>query len=444
MSTFLFATIPVAAHTSNPLPIAARLVERGHNVLWYVGSAYHDRIAAVGAQPLPYVDAADFGGHDIFEYFPQFTGLSPLKTISRAFADVFVGEAPARVRDLRRILAEHSVDAMLSDGLMYGVGMAGELEGVPWATFGDGPLPFEEPDTPPFGPGLLPMRGPVGRLRNRLLSVVAARVVFRDAQRVYDRARADLGLPRDSRAVAGATGWPYLHLQASTPAFEYPHRNLPGHVHWVGALRPDAPKDWVPPVWWGEVTGSTRPVVHLTQGSLRPDLTELIIPSLQALADEEVLVVVTTGGASADQVEAAYGGPLPTNARVTKFIPYDTLLAHTALFLTNGGYSGVTLALAHGVPIVQAGTTEEKAEIAARIEWTGVGLRLGPIKPRPDAVREAVRRVLTEPSFRAAAENVHAEMADHDAGVEAAVLMERLAAIRRPVPRDTSLADFAA
>ncbi len=55
----------------------------------------------------------------------------------------------------------------------------------------------------------------------------------------------------------------------------------------------------------------------------------------------------------------------PANVRAAEFLPYAELFARTDVFVTNGGYTGVTLALAHGVPIVQAGTTEEKAEIAA-------------------------------------------------------------------------------
>ena len=70
MARFLFASIPVPAHTSNPLPIAARLVERGHDVVWYAGAAFHDRIAATGARPVPYREALDFGG-DLLDHFPQ-------------------------------------------------------------------------------------------------------------------------------------------------------------------------------------------------------------------------------------------------------------------------------------------------------------------------------------------------------------------------------------
>lgn len=437
MARFLFASIPVPAHTTNPMPFAARLLERGHEVYWYAGRVFHERIAALGAIPVPYAAATDFGGREIDEAFPEFAGRGGPRVIGEAFAKVFVGEAARRVADLRPVLDEHRIDAMLQDGLMYGVGMLGELTGVPHATFGDGPLPYLEPDTPPFGPGLPPMRGPVGRLRNRVVAAAARRFLFRDAQRVYDRTRAELGLPPGG-PVLDAVASPLLHLQGCTPAFEYPRRAVPPTVHWVGALRPDPPRDWTPPAWWPEVTAGDRPVVHVTQGSIRPDMTELVVPAVRGLAEAAVLVVVTTGGPSAADVEAAYGGPLPANVRVTPFVPYDLLLGHADVFVTNGGYTGVTLALAHGVPIVQAGTTEEKSEIAARIRWTGVGVKLGTTRPAPAAVARGVRRVLSQPSFRAAAGRVRAEMAPHDAGLEGAVLLERLATTRAPVTAPAS------
>ena len=435
MSTFLFASIPVPAHTTNPMPIAARLVQRGHRVLWYSGAAYHRQLATTGAQPLPYVRAEDFGGRDLTEHWPQYQGLPPIKVLRKVFAEVFVGHAADRVADLRQILAENDVDAMLCDGLMVGVGLAGELDRVPWATFGDGPLPYEEPDTPPFGPGLQPMRGPIGRLRNAAVRKVARTFIFADANRVYRNTRADLGLPATDRFVLAEMTSPYLHLQGCTPGFEYPLAALPGHFHWVGALRPDPPVDWTPPPWWAEITDAQRPVVVVSQGSIRPDLTELVVPTVTALAGQDVLVVVTTGQGDPDRLGEHFPDGLPANVRVVRFIPYDLLLEHTDVFVTNGGYTGVTLALAHGVPLVQAGTTEEKAEIAARIRWSGVGVAIGTTRPSADAVRRGVLDVLEPNEFRAAASRVQAEMAAHDAGEEGAALLERLAATRRPVLR---------
>ena len=428
MSTFLFASTPVPAHTTNPIPFAQRLIERGHTVLWYAGRVFHEQLAATGAVPLALEAAEDFGGVDFEKHFPQFAGLTGVSAIKTAFADVFVGQALPRVADLRRIVAQYDVDAMLCDELMYGVGLTSELTGIPWATFGDGPLPYFEPDTPPFGPALSPMRGPVGRLRNRAVGWIGRNVLFAEAQRRYDDARAGLGLPAARRPVLEESVSPYLHLHGAVPSFDYPREQLPSHMHWVGALRPDPPTDWPRPEWWSEVVHATKPVVLVSQGSIRPDLTELVEPTVRALADAGVLVVVTTGRADPLDLERAYVDPLPANLRVAKFVPYDQLLPHVSCFVTNGGYTGVTLALHHGVPLVQAGTTEEKAEIGARIAWTGVGVRLGTTRPSATALRQVVDLVLSEDKYAAAARRVQAEMAEHDAGREGADLLERLPA----------------
>ncbi|GAA4412809.1 glycosyltransferase [Fodinibacter luteus] len=438
MSRFLFATVPVPAHTRFPLPVAARLVERGHEVLWFASRRFHDDVARVGATPLPFRTTRDFDGARLLDEFPQLAGLRGPRAIGRAYADVFVGEAPRRVADLRAVLDETPVDALVSDALSYGVGLLGEALGVPSATFGDGPLVRAHGPTPAFGPGLRPLRGPLlapaSRLRNHAVRTASRRWVFAEAQERHDRLRRELGLARDGRDVLEASVSPLLHLQACGPSFEYPVPDLSPTVHWIGALRPDPPR-WVPPAWWDEVRTSSRPVVHVTQGSIRHDMTELVVPALRALADEDVLVVVTTGGVSPTRLEAALGGPVPANARVCEFVPYDLLLPHADVCLTNGGYTGVTTALHHGVPLVQAGSTEEKAEIGARIRWSGVGVRIRATRPHPRRLRAAVRRVLRDPAFAAAAAGMGRELRAHDAAHEAADLLERLAGTGGPVTR---------
>ena len=44
--------------------------------------------------------------------------------------------------------------------------------------------------------------------------------------------------------------------------------------------------------------------------------------------------------------------------------------------VTNGGYGAVQRALTTGVPLVVAGDTEDKPEVAARVEWFGAGVNL--------------------------------------------------------------------
>jgi UDP:flavonoid glycosyltransferase YjiC (YdhE family) len=122
---------------------------------------------------------------------------------------------------------------------------------------------------------------------------------------------------------------------------------------------------------------------------------------------------------------------------VEQFVPFASLLPKTSVMVTNGGYGGVQFALANGVPLVVAGTTEEKPEIAARVEWAGAGLRIRTKTPTPEQMRVAVRRVLDESAYRSGAQRVARDYARHDAPTEAAALLELLAATGRPVTRDS-------
>jgi UDP:flavonoid glycosyltransferase YjiC (YdhE family) len=138
---------------------------------------------------------------------------------------------------------------------------------------------------------------------------------------------------------------------------------------------------------------------------------------------EDVLVVVTTGG----RPPSAVPGPLPGNARIEPFIPYDRLLPKVDVMVTNGGYGGVQYALSHGMPLVVAGEGEDKPDIAARVAWSGAGINLRTGRPSPGRVRGAVRRALNEPSFRERARALQGEMAGYDAVNAVADTLERVA-----------------
>jgi hypothetical protein len=131
-------------------------------------------------------------------------------------------------------------------------------------------------------------------------------------------------------------------------------------------------------------------------------------------------------------------GALPANVRVANYVPHRLLLPHVAAMVTNAGYNGVLTALAHGVPLVCAGRTEDKADVSARVAWSGAGLDLGTDLPSTAQVGAAVRRVLTEPSFRANAARIAADFAGHDGPAEAVDLLERLAGEHALIPRGST------
>src|SRR6202035_5618305 len=57
--------------------------------------------------------------------------------------------------------------------------------------------------------------------------------------------------------------------------------------------------------------------------------------------------------------------------------------------VTNGGYDSVNQAMSFGIPLVAARTTEDKADVNARVAWSGVGVDLATNEPTPAALREA-------------------------------------------------------
>ena len=133
----------------------------------------------------------------------------------------------------------------------------------------------------------------------------------------------------------------------------------------------------VPP-WWSELDAD-RPVVHVTQGTIdNADLGRLLEPTIEALDGEDVIVVATTGGRDASQLKVA----LPLNTYVAEYIPHDLLLSKVNVMVTNGGYGAVQRALSAGVPLVVAGNTEDKPEVAARVAWSARASIYAPARRR--------------------------------------------------------------
>ena len=246
-----------------------------------------------------------------------------------------------------------------------------------------------------------------------------------------NQVRAELELPPSQTSFFNIIS-PFLHLVGSVPEFEYPRRDLPDRVHFVGPLLGNIATEFTPPDWWEELQGDL-PVVHVTQGTITTDPERLIVPTLQALASENVLVVATIFDRS---LESILPDGIPTNARIASFIPHPQLLPHVDVMITNGGFNGVQMALAHGVPVIGAGKSEDKPEICARIDWLGAGIDLKTDKPTPEQIRSAVAKILADRSYQHRAQDLQRTISEYDAPSIAATLLEQLAITQQPVSRN--------
>ena len=225
------------------------------------------------------------------------------------------------------------------------------------------------------------------------------------------------------------------YMQLSVPRFEFP-RQIPPSVHFVGTP-PIIPGQAPLPPWAHELDGS-RKVVLVTQGTVANHNFELLIaPTLAALANEpDVLVVATAGGRAVEAIP----GAVPSNARLASYLPFEWLLPRVDVLVTNGGYGSVNQAMSFGIPLVTAGMTEDKADVNARVAWSGVGLNLATNEPTQEALRAAVRTVLDRPAYRLRASQMANEFASIDTRSEILSIISQVVADQKAALRAGAMA----
>ena len=411
---FVLCTTPAQGHTAPLLALARRLVADGHDVVFFTTAHYRDKVAATGARFVPF--GSGYDAHDLMVANPEREASSKrgIRGVKDDLRRIFVGPLPGQFADLRRILDGFPADAVVVDTMFLGalplaLGPRAARPGL--ACVGVMPLASGSRDTAPFGAALQPGRDPARRVRNVVMNWATEHLLLRDIQRLAQRCLAETGAPPFVGYLIDLTPKVVdVYLQACVAGFEYPRSDLAATVRFVGPILAPPPAVFERPPWWDELV-SGRPVVHVTQGTLdNADLDRLLRPTIEALAGDDVLVVATTGGPDPEPLR----GGLPGNVRLERFIPHDVLLPHVDAMVTNGGYGGVQQALAHGVPLVVAGDSEDKPEVAARVHWSGTGIDLHTGKPSPARIARAARRVLARPGYRQRARELQAEIAASD------------------------------
>jgi MGT family glycosyltransferase len=414
-------SIPAHGHITPLLSVAEKFVKRGDDVRFITGTFFADKVAATGATFVPLATEADFD-LDLLATFPERAKLKGVKAAAFDLENVFVRPAKAQYETLTAALAAERADVVLAEPLFLG---AAFLLGHPpaerpaIAMCSVVPLPIYSRDTAPFGMGLAPSRI-LNRERNAALAVLNRRMMRRPYQILDDLHRQVHG----NDMPGGLLHWGRRAdalVQFSVPSFEYPLSDAPSNLYFAGPLSATGSQAPLPD-WWNDLDGS-RPVVHVSQGTVaNTDYSQAIAPTLRALADEDVLVLVATGGRSLDTLPA-----LPPNARAATFLPYDELLPRTSVYVTNAGYGGVQYALRYGVPVVATGGKEDKPEVGARVAWSGVGRRIRSEHPSPRALRRDILAVLSDPCYRQASCRIAAEMAAAPGFAGLAGIVDRLA-----------------
>jgi len=427
MARVIICASPIYGHVSPMRTIAADLVQRGHQVTVLTGTAFREMVEQTGAAFAPLTGRADYdlsildsSERDALEPGPA--------QFEWDLRNVFIASLADQHRALQLLLAEPDSESaiVLSEIMFLGATplMLGAPGPRPKAFAGIGVIPFalSSSDTAPFGMGLPPDSSELGRVRNRAANAVMQEQILGAAQRLYEEVVAELGVTWPAPFFIDAPVLePERFLQLSVEELSYQRSDTPEHVRFVGALPSAKPDGAALPPWWDEVLAAER-VVVVTQGTVaNKDLSALIEPTLMALADLPVLVVAAAGREGTVR-------HLPANARVASFIPFDDLLPHADVLVTNGGFGAVQQSLRHGTPLVVAGLTEDKLESNVRLAATGAAINLATDTPALTAIRAAVQTVLANADYRLNAERLSKQYAGLDPLAAIAQTVDELAA----------------
>jgi UDP:flavonoid glycosyltransferase YjiC (YdhE family) len=223
-----------------------------------------------------------------------------------------------------------------------------------------------------------------------------------------------------------------LYLSVLSPPFERADRLPVAAVQRLRYTTWDGDTNFTP---W--ITGATasedppasaddRPAVLVTLGTVYNYVSDLFSRFLEALGTEPIDVICTLG----DGADEAVLANAPANVRFERYLPHSSILPRCQAMLCHAGFNTTMGCLQAGVPLVCVPLGSDQEFNARRCASAGLGLWLRPEEASVEAIRDAVRSVLADPSFTTKARAFADDMASRPGPGAAIRRIEALAAAR--------------
>jgi MGT family glycosyltransferase len=175
-----------------------------------------------------------------------------------------------------------------------------------------------------------------------------------------------------------------------------------------------------------------RKTILVTLGTVNNQHPEIFATILEGLREEEINVIVTVGGS----LEPSALGSQPDHIRIEQYIPYSLLLDRLDAVVLHGGFTTTLTVLSKGLPAVFVPMSLDHPVNAERFTQLGAGLTVQRSELTPQSIRNAVRKVLHDPSYRDGARRIEQELWAQPGPEHAAELLTRLAREKMPIVSD--------
>lgn len=409
MSNVLVTSHPSPGHFNPVFRIAQYLHCQRHNVTILNAEIFRSQVEEAGIKFLPFEGVANHDYRERTKLFPELDTDDPFPQQLNAYMQFCSRMLPSQYASVQKVLKTQPVDVVIADLISMGA-FALLLQPPemrpPVITIGVVAPVFSVAENSPFNGYDSSAEG----LKRNAEHWKQYWELLTPGSKFVDDALNELGLKvQGGFTMDSLYTVPETFLQLSTEEFELPTNRKLTNMRFIGPLAPKVHEEKEIPEWVAQLDTS-KPVVMVSQGGIaNRDFSQLVLPAIDALKREDVEIVATGGGKDL--------GAVATNPRVhlEPYIPYELIFPKASVFLTNGGFNGVQEALSHGVPVIVAGTTEDKPLVAARVVHSGAGLSLGTNRPSQKQIREAVQTILGDPRYRQSAQELQKSFVRYDA-----------------------------
>ena len=149
-----------------------------------------------------------------------------------------------------------------------------------------------------------------------------------------------------------------------------------------------------------------KPLLYSSLGTAFNNWPEYYPILFDAVRDLDINVFAALGS-----IDPASLKDIPANVEVGQMVPQLDILSQASVFITHAGRGGTGEAIYYGVPMIAIPQMEEQAITARQIEKLGLGVAfLDKSAITSEALKTAIQKLLTEPSYKAAAEQFSADM----------------------------------
>jgi MGT family glycosyltransferase len=377
MGTILAYTSPALGHLYPIIAVLRELQSRGHHIVVKTlaeGVETTGRLGFTSAAVDPRIE--DIAMRD-------WHAPNARRALDATMA-VFGERAILEVDDVREAITNYRPDAMIVDANCWGAASVADAGGLSWAALWPYTPFLRSRGVPPFGPGLTPWPGPVGRLRDAALRPLVTGALERAMLSSLNEVRSLAGAPRIHTADEFICRAPLVLVTTAQP-FEYPHPDWPERVHLIGPCEYDPAPDDVPD--W--LTDIDQPIVLVCTSTEYQADDKLALAAVQAMAGEPVHVVVTSPTRLPD------GALAPRNVSLARFVAHGMVLDRAVCAVTHGGMGSTQKALARALPVCVVPYGRDQFEVARRVEVASCGVRLPGRKLTAIRLRSAVAETLT-------------------------------------------------